>query len=103
MVTLLVGALIFLAACDSVFRIRGVAPSEGGCLVNVIDDDLNETFRSFPVSGPFTEQVIVGGGWTVPVFRIDVVCDGRTIKTVENVNPSYENFESPVDLGTIGP
>jgi hypothetical protein len=97
----LLAITVLLGGCDSAFRVKGVAPTEG-CTVKVIDQERQSVFESFPVSGAFTETIVVGGIW-LPDFTIQAECGGRIVRSVKNITGSYENYERPVDLGTIEP
>ena len=96
-----IAVVLSLSACDSAFRVKGVAPQEG-CMVKAIDENDQSVYESFPVSGTFTETVVVGG-ISLPDFTVQAECGGRVVKSVKNVTASRENYERPVDLGTIEP
>lgn len=92
---------LLLCACDSAFRVTGVAP-QAGCVVKAIDEETLSVFEEFSVSGAFTETVIVGGIW-LPEFTVQAECAGHVVKVVHDVEPDIENYRHPVDLGNLEP
>jgi hypothetical protein len=99
----LAAVVLLMSGCDSAFRIHGVAPQDGSCIVNVVDKERDSIYESYAVVGEFTETVIVGGGWNTPTFTVAAECSGVAVKSVENVTPNKENYERPIELGIIEP
>ena len=93
---------VSLAGCDTAFRVRGVASDPPGCTVTIINESTGKEYTSFRVKGRFTETIVVGGVFLTN-FTAAVSCDGRHVKSIKNIAPTIENFDTPVELGIFAP
>ena len=89
------------AAMNTSFRVHGVIKSARHCQLVVLNRDTNRK-ETWDIAGEFEETIVAGGPYAVR-HDLTVLCDGRVMKTVNSVFPSYDNWKHPVELGTIEP